>query len=122
NDCRVLEKMLSQKDKRTILAFNVQVKRIVDYIASYYVLLKGIDVLIFTAGIGENSSFLRKEIVKQLDILNIFLDLKLNEETKGVERIISRENSSVQIVVIPTNEELKIAQDVFKFKKIKNNK
>ncbi|MDV3196038.1 MAG: acetate kinase [Candidatus Phytoplasma stylosanthis] len=116
NDCRVLEKMLSQKDKRTILAFNVQVKRIVDYIASYYVLLKGIDVLIFTAGIGENSSFLRKEIVKQLDILNIFLDLKLNEETKGVERIISSENSSVQVVVIPTNEELKIAQDVFKFK------
>ncbi|QTX03184.1 acetate kinase [Candidatus Phytoplasma luffae] len=117
NDCRVLEQKISEKDPQSILAFDIQLKRIVDYIASYYVLLKGIDVLIFTAGIGENSSFFRKQIIQKLEILNIFLDNEANEGTRGIEKIISNEKSSVKVMVIPTNEELKIAQNVFYFSK-----
>ncbi|USQ93612.1 MAG: acetate kinase [Candidatus Phytoplasma vitis] len=118
NDCRILEEKISQNDKNTILAWNIQIKRIVDYIASYYVLLKGIDVLIFTAGIGENSHFFRQEIVKKLEVLDIHLDLELNK-TKG-EKIISSEKSSVKVMIIPTNEEITIAREVFALSKNKN--
>ncbi|MEZ0180013.1 acetate kinase ['Camptotheca acuminata' phytoplasma] len=119
NDCRVLEQMVSRGDKKSILSFEIQIKRIVDYIASYYVLLKGIDALVFTAGIGENSSFVRKEIIKHLSILNIYIDDKLNEEAVVKEQIISNEKSNVQVIVVPTNEELKIAQNVFSLTKNK---
>jgi acetate kinase len=118
NDCRILEEKISRNDKNTILAWNIQIKRIVDYIASYYVLLKGIDVLIFTAGIGENSNFFRQEIVKKLEVLDIHLDLELNK-TKG-EKIISSEKSSVKVMIIPTNEEITIAREVFALSKNKN--
>ncbi|WP_269091894.1 acetate kinase [Candidatus Phytoplasma ziziphi] len=118
NDCRILEEKISQNDKNAILAWNIQTKRIVDYIASYYVLLKGIDVLIFTAGIGENSHFFRQEIVKKLEVLDIHLDLELNK-TKG-EKIISNEKSSVKVMIIPTNEEITIAREVFTLSKNKN--
>jgi acetate kinase len=122
NDARDLEKMAIQNNSKSILALNIQIKRIVDYIASFYVLLKGIDALIFTAGIGENSSFFRKEIIKRLSILDIYLDEKLNENKNDLnERIISSSDSKIKILIIPTNEEITIARDVFLFKKKKLN-
>ncbi|WBL31606.1 acetate kinase [Candidatus Phytoplasma sacchari] len=120
NDARDIENNISKNNKRSILAFNIQIKRIVDYIASFYVLLEGVDVLVFTAGIGENSSYFRSEIIKRLRILNIFIDPKLNEDkTNTGERIISDNNSKTKIMIIPTNEEITIAKDVFMFKKNK---
>ncbi|WP_153368901.1 acetate kinase [Candidatus Phytoplasma sacchari] len=120
NDARDIENNISKNNKRSILAFNIQIKRIVDYIASFYVLLEGVDVLVFTAGIGENSSYFRSEIIKRLRILNIFIDPKLNEDkTNAGERIISDNNSKTKIMIIPTNEEITIAKDVFMFKKNK---
>lgn len=115
NDGRDLEKMMVQNHKRSILAFNIQIKRIVDYIASYYVLLKGIDALVFTAGIGENSVFFRREIVKRLEILNLILEPQLNENKPKGECIISANKSSAKILVVPTNEEVMIARKVFSF-------
>ncbi|KXT29091.1 acetate kinase [Candidatus Phytoplasma oryzae] len=121
NDARDLEKKIFQNHKRSILAFNIQIKRIVDYIASFYVLLEGADILIFTAGIGENSSFFRKEIVKRLSVLNIFLDHKSNENNNtSEEKIISDINSKTKVMIIPTNEEVIIAKDVFLLKKNQN--
>ncbi|TVY12442.1 Acetate kinase [Candidatus Phytoplasma pini] len=114
NDGRDLEKMILKKNKRAFLSFDIQIKRLVDYIASYYVLLKGIDLLVFTAGIGENSSFFRKEVVKRLNVLNVFLDEKLNQQHG--EKIISTTNSSFKIMIIPTNEELVINREVYMFK------
>ncbi|MDV3167006.1 MAG: acetate kinase [Vigna little leaf phytoplasma] len=116
NDGRDLEEMLMKNHERSILAFDIQIKRIVDYIASYYVLLKGIDALIFTGGIGENSVFFRKEVVKRLKCLNFILDTQLNE-SKG-ECIISTNKSAARIMVIPTNEEIMIAKKVFHLKNI----
>ncbi|KAB8121932.1 MAG: acetate kinase [Candidatus Phytoplasma cynodontis] len=121
NDARDLETKILQKHRRSILALNIQIKRIVDYIASFYVLLEGADYLIFTAGIGENSSFFRQEIVKRLKVLNIYLDSNLNEQkVDQKERIISSPDSQTKIMIIPTNEEIIIARDVFWFKT--NNK
>ncbi|WCA22256.1 acetate kinase [Candidatus Phytoplasma oryzae] len=117
NDARDLEQKKSQNHKRSILAINIQIKRIVDYISSFYVLLEGVDVLVFTAGIGENSTFFRQEIIKRLKVLNIYIDSELNEISKNnVERMISSSNSKTKIMVIPTNEELAIAKEVFLFK------
>ncbi|MFR0367771.1 acetate kinase [Candidatus Phytoplasma palmae] len=118
NDARDLEKMISQNnDKQALLAFEIQTKRIVDYISSYYVLLKGIDAIVFTAGIGENSSFVRNKIVERLEILGMSLDPELNVSQSREERIISSKESSVKIMVIPTNEEITIAKEVFRLKK-----
>lgn len=113
NDGRDLEKMMIKNHKRSILAFDIQIKRIVDYIASYYVLLKGIDALVFTAGIGENSVFFRREIVKRLEILNLILEPQLNESKPKGECIISANKSSAKILIVPTNEEIMIARKVF---------
>ncbi|KND62652.1 acetate kinase [Candidatus Phytoplasma phoenicium] len=113
NDGRDLEKMISQNHQRAILAFDIQIKRIVDYIASYYVLLKGIDALVFTAGIGENSIFFRREVVQRLEILNFVLDPQLNENKPKGECIISTQQSAAKIIVVPTNEEIMIARKVF---------
>ncbi|MBP3059473.1 acetate/propionate family kinase [Texas Phoenix palm phytoplasma] len=116
NDARDLEKMISQNNKQALLAFKIQAKRIVDYISSYYVLLKGVDFIIFTAGIGENSSFVRSQIVERLEILGINLDSDLNISKEKGERIISSKESSVKIMIIPTNEEITIAKEVFRLR------
>ncbi|WP_218644395.1 acetate kinase [Candidatus Phytoplasma pruni] len=116
NDGRDLENMIQKNNKRALLAFEIQIKRVVDYIASYYVLLKGADALIFTAGIGENSSFFRREVVKRLEALNIYLDQDLNDQRLPGERVISTSESAVKVMVIPTNEEIAIARDVVALK------
>ncbi|WP_304515120.1 acetate kinase [Candidatus Phytoplasma melaleucae] len=115
NDCRDLEAMIKQNNERALLAFEVQISRIVDYIASYYFLLKGVDCLIFTAGVGENSSFVRREVLKSLKFLHIYIDTEINETSSTQERIISTPDSSVKVLVVPTNEEIVIARDVFSF-------
>ncbi|MDV3178375.1 MAG: acetate/propionate family kinase, partial [Sweet potato little leaf phytoplasma] len=73
NDCRDLEKAMLEGNAKAKLALEIQIKKIVDYIASYYVKLEGIDALVFTAGVGENSIFFRSEIISKLAVLNIFL-------------------------------------------------
>ncbi|QJC35560.1 acetate kinase [Enterobacteriaceae endosymbiont of Donacia sparganii] len=96
-------------------AVNVFVHNLAKYIASYSILMKNkINAIIFTGGIGENSVLIREKTVKQLKILNIFIDQKLNHEIKfGKTGFINIKNS-IPILVIPTNEELMIAQDTFK--------
>ncbi|MBE6147077.1 MAG: acetate kinase [Firmicutes bacterium] len=92
------------------LAFDKYVQTVVNYIASYYVELGGIDILCFTAGLGENAYEARKAIVDKLACLGIFLDEEKNN-VRGVEVDITASNSNCKIWVIPTNEELMIAED-----------
>lgn len=99
-------------NKRAQLALDIQAKRIVDYIASYYVLLGGLDALVFTAGIGENAKEVRKLICDRLGVLGIKLDDNKNNSRGDKE--ISSDDSSVKIWVIPTNEEVMIARDVLR--------
>ncbi|MDY0278118.1 MAG: acetate kinase, partial [Acholeplasma sp.] len=110
NDSRDIAKAAEEGNHRADLAMRIQAKRIVDYIGSYYVRLKGLDALVFTAGIGENSGQVREMIVSQLGVLGIKLDTKLNLQ-RGVIGEISTKDSKAKVFVIPTNEEVMIARE-----------
>jgi len=98
-------------NNRARLAFNVFCYRITKYIGSYSAAMGGLDAVVFTGGIGENSSMVRERVLKELNFLGIELDDGLNsKDTKG-EREISKKGSKTRVFVIPTNEELVIAID-----------
>ncbi|MCK5463947.1 MAG: acetate kinase, partial [Bacteroidales bacterium] len=77
----------------------------------YMAAMGGADAIVFTGGIGENASDSREEICKGLEFAGVEFDIQKNEATRGTEAIISKENSPVKVMVIPTNEELVIAED-----------
>ncbi len=114
SDARDLEAAIDSGNKKAALAFNLQAKRIADYIGSYYVYMGGLDALCFTAGIGENSPRLRKLVLDRLGVLGVKYDEKLNNQNK---LIISTEDSKVKVFVIRTDEEVMIARDTMKFVK-----
>lgn len=116
NDGRDLTKGMNEGNERCKLAFDMGAKRIVDYIASYYVYMGGADAICFTAGMGENLAHFRKNICERLSCLGVELDLELNN-TLSDERLISTENSKVKVYIIPTNEEVMIARDVVRLTK-----
>jgi acetate kinase len=95
---------------RSMLAAKIFCYRIRKYIMAYAGAMGGLDAIVFTGGIGENSPQVRKMSVSGLDCVGIALDRKKNEETHG-EGTVHTEDSKVQILVIPTNEELVIARD-----------
>ncbi|MDR2437374.1 MAG: acetate kinase [Endomicrobium sp.] len=110
-DMRDILKAVSEGNKKAQLAFNMLIYSIKKYIGTYYGILNGADALIFTAGIGENSSPVREAICKNLSALGIEIDVEKNKERSSEERIISTNNSRVKVLVIPTNEELMIARE-----------
>ena len=112
SDSRDIEDGIKAGNERCILAQEMYVKRIVEYIAKYYVLLGGCDAIIFTAGVGENSIDTRREVLEKLEVLGIKVDVKANN-VRGVETKITTDNSSVPAYIIPTNEELMIAKDTY---------
>lgn len=112
NDSRDIAKAAQEGNHRAKLAMQLQAKRIADYIGSYYIRLKGLDAIAFTAGIGENSSEVRNLIVDYLEVLNVKLDQKLNT-TRGIVGNIASKDSSVKVFVIPTDEEVMIAREVY---------
>ena len=112
SDARDLEAAIDKGNKKAKLAFDLQAKRIADYIGSYYVYMGGLDALCFTAGIGENSPRLRKLVLDRLSVLGVKYDEKLNNENKLV---ISTNESKVKVFVIRTDEEVMIARDTMKF-------
>ena len=105
----VLEKCDLQ-DEKAIVARDKYVRRVVDYIAQYYVLLGGADVIVFTAGVGENSIPVRRQICEELACLGVKIDLDLNNKRGELVKI-SSDDSSIAVYVIPTDEELMIARD-----------
>ena len=112
SDSRDVEDGIKAGDELCILAQKMYVRRIIDYIAKYYVELEGCDAIIFTAGVGENSIHTRKEVVNGLKVLGVKLDEKAND-CRGKVQKISADDSSIPVYVIPTNEELMIARDTF---------
>lgn len=115
SDSRDIVNKMQEGDKRAKLAHDVQIKRICDYIGSYYVLLGGLDAIVFTAGIGENAPIVREDILKRLGALGIELDKSKNNTRGNIE--ISTESSKVKAFVIPTNEEVMIARDTMRLSK-----
>ena len=94
--------------------------RIIDHIAKYYVELGGCDAIVFTAGIGENSIHTRREVLDGLSALGVKIDEEAND-CRGVERLITAEDSAIPCYVIPTNEELMIARDTYALYQQKEN-
>ena len=116
SDARDVEKAASEGNERAILAQDMYVEKIVNYIAEYYLELGGADAIVFTAGVGENSKATRKAIIDRLLPLGIKIDDSRND-VRGEERLISTDDSSVKVYVIPTDEEVMIARDVYRLYK-----
>ncbi|MFV0289132.1 MAG: acetate kinase [Mycoplasmatales bacterium] len=112
SDFRDIKEAMDKGDERAKIAMKIYITRLVEYIGSYYFRLGGVDAIIFTAGIGENSRDVRKLLVKELAFLGIKLDEKANEEN---ELFISTKDSQVDVMIIPTNEEYQILQETKKF-------
>ena len=105
----VLEKC-DEQNERAIVARDKYVRRIVDYIAQYYVLLGGADVIVFTAGVGENSVPIRRQVCEELACLGVKIDIEENNK-RGEFVKLSTDDSAIDVYVIPTDEELMIARD-----------
>ena len=114
SDSRDIEFGIKEGNERCILAQKMFVRKVVDYIAKYYVLLNGVDAIAFTAGIGENSISTRKHIIDSLKVLGIKLDEEANN-IRGEEKLITTNDSSIPCYVIPTDEEVMMARDTYKF-------
>ena len=116
SDSRDIEDGINRGNERCILAQKMYVRRIIDYIAKYYVELGGCDAIVFTAGVGENSIHTRHEVLDGLKVLGIEIDEVANN-VRGEEKLITTENSSIPCYIIPTNEELMIARDTYDLSK-----
>jgi len=112
SDMRDILAKCDEEDERAILAKNKFVRRVVDYIGSYYLLLGGVDMIVFTAGVGENSVPVRREICEKLSTIGVKINLDENQKRSEFVKL-STEESSVLVYVIPTNEELVIARDSY---------
>lgn len=110
SDMRDILERCDLQDEKALVARDKYVRRIVDYIAQYYVLLGGADVIVFTAGVGENSIPVRRQVCEELACLGVKIDLDLNNKRGEVVKI-STDDSSIDVYVIPTDEELMIARD-----------
>lgn len=110
SDSRDIEAGIKEGNKRCELAQKMYVRRIIDYIAKYYVELGGCDGIIFTAGVGENSVPVRKAVMEGLAVLGVKLDEDKNNIRGSLQKI-SANDSSIPVYVIPTDEELMIARD-----------
>lgn len=110
NDFRDIEKAAEEGNERAQLALDKFYYIVKKYIASYTAAMGGLDVLVFTAGLGENSIEARKAICEDLEYLGIEIDDE-NNNVRGKEQLISKEGKKVKVYVIPTNEELMIARE-----------
>ena len=112
NDCRVVEEAAAEGHEGAKLAMDVMTYRLAKYIAAMAVATGGIDALVFTGGIGENSDTVRAKTVERLGFLGLHIDPAANTDVRfGKEGIISPQGATPAVVVVPTNEELMIAHD-----------
>ena len=113
NDMRIIEKEYENNNHQAILALNISAYRIKKYIGAYIAITGNIDAIVFTAGIGENSSILRKLVTDELSHLGIEIDDERNNLKSKSERDISSQFAKIKTLVIPTNEEFEIARQAY---------
>lgn len=117
SDSRDIEAAMLEDNERAKLTQKIYINRIVDYVAQYYFELDGkVDAIIFTAGIGENSPQVRRGVMEKLAAVGVTIDHEANKARRKYQ-VISAEDSSIRVIVIPTNEEVMIARDTYKFLK-----
>ncbi|MXV38564.1 acetate/propionate family kinase [Flavobacteriaceae bacterium Ap0902] len=113
SDLREIEQKASEGDRACQLALEINAYRIKKLIGAYAVVMNGLDAIIFTAGIGENSEVIRNMVCENMDFLGIKIDIEKNSLRSKEIREISERDSKVKIFVIPTNEELEIANEAY---------
>ncbi|WP_456266620.1 MULTISPECIES: acetate kinase [unclassified Bacillus (in: firmicutes)] len=113
SDLRDIEEATEEGNDRAEVALDIFASRIHKYIGSYAARMNGVDAIIFTAGIGENSSEVRARVLRGLEFMGVYWDPSLNN-MRGEEAFISYPHSPVKVIVIPTNEEVMIARDVMR--------
>ena len=111
SDMREIEAAVKAGDERATLALDMYIQRIIKYIGAYAAEMGGVDIIVFTGGVGENQTGLRADVCRPLAFMGVTLDEKVNAVTRGTETVISTPDSKVKVVVVPTDEELMIARD-----------
>ena len=111
SDMREIEAGLENNEPRAVLAMEAYNYRIKKYVGAYAAVLGGLDILVFTGGVGENQTVTRSDVCRNMEYMGMELDEELNVKIHGKEAVISKPSSKVKIVVIPTDEELTIARD-----------
>lgn len=111
SDMRDIENAANSGNERAIVAQDSYFYRVKKYIGAYAAAMEGVDVIVFTAGVGENQTKMREEVCKGLEFMGVKVDVAKNATIRGEEAIISTPDSKVTVVVIPTDEELMIASD-----------
>ncbi|MDE6629229.1 MAG: acetate kinase, partial [Muribaculaceae bacterium] len=111
SDMREIEQAVKDGNEMARLALDMYEQRITKYIGAYAAEMGGVDIIVFTGGVGENQTGLRANVCAPLGFMGVELDLDVNAKTRGAETVISTEGSKVKVVVVPTDEELMIARD-----------
>ncbi len=111
SDMREIENAVNNGDQRATLGLEMYEQRIIKYIGAYAAEMGGVDIIVFTGGVGENQTGLRADVCRPLAFLGVDLDEELNAGIRGREAVITKPGSKVTVAVIPTDEELMIARD-----------
>ncbi|MDE7427148.1 MAG: acetate kinase [Muribaculaceae bacterium] len=111
SDMREIEAAVKNGDPRATLALDMYELRILKYIGAYAAEMGGVDIIVFTGGVGENQTGVRENVCKPLGFMGVEIDNELNARTRGTETVISTPESKVKVVVVPTDEEVMIARD-----------
>lgn len=111
SDMRDIDAAIEKGDERAKLALDMYIYRIIKYVGAFAAVLNGVDVIVFTGGVGENQQILRKRVCDHLTYMGVKIDAEVNSSSRGEEKLISAPDSAVKVVVIPTDEELMIARD-----------
>jgi acetate kinase len=111
SDMREVESAAEEGDERAVLALRMYDYRVKKYIGAYAAAMGGVDLLIFTGGIGENAYETRENICRDLEYMGLEFDKQVNNGSRGKELVISKKESKVTVMVVPTNEEFVIASE-----------
>ena len=111
---REIRRRIDEGDERARLAFDIYIHRLKKYIGAYYAVLGRVDAVVFTAGVGENAAPVREAAVAGLEELGLAVDARAQRRTRSDEpRLISPDDARVAVAVVPTDEELEIAQQTY---------
>lgn len=111
SDMREIEAADKAGNERAHLALEMYEQRIIKYIGAYAAEMGGVDIIVFTGGVGENQTGVRSNVCRPLAFMGVKINESLNDVTRGTETVISTDDSRVKVVVVPTDEELMIARD-----------
>lgn len=111
SDMREIDAAIAEGNELAKLTLDMYEHRILKYIGAYAAEMGGVDIIVFTGGVGENQTSLRFNVCKPLAFMGVEIDQEVNKDLRGKEAVISAPGSKVTVVVIPTDEEMMIARD-----------